>query len=141
MFFDEIEVRRWNNALPYIKNIKHFLHSLETPVCSHELGYRGTLDCLMYGDDNPIVDDFKTSKRPKRKEWIDSYFLQCAAYAVAVNEMEMFSAPVEEIQIHIFSPDRTQLFIEPLADWVPRWLERLEAYKAMEPDLKSAQNF
>jgi hypothetical protein len=52
--------------------------------------------------------------------------------------MAIFPAPVEEIQILIFSPDRTQLFIEPLAIWVPRWLERLNAYKAIKANLKSA---
>ena len=29
--------------------------------------------------------DFKNANKPKRDEWIDDYYLQCAAYAMAHN--------------------------------------------------------
>jgi genome maintenance exonuclease 1 len=31
--------------------------------------------------------DFKTTRKPKKREWIDDYFLQCAAYAEAHNQL------------------------------------------------------
>ena len=31
--------------------------------------------------------DFKTTRKPKKREWIDDYFLQGAAYAEAHNQI------------------------------------------------------
>jgi len=49
--------------------------------------YAGTSDAIgMYEGEEAIID-FKTAKKIKKREWIEDYFLQGCAYALAHNEM------------------------------------------------------
>ena len=49
--------------------------------------YAGATDLVgVYDYENSIVD-FKQSNRPKRKEWIEDYFMQLGAYAMAHNKL------------------------------------------------------
>ena len=49
--------------------------------------YAGTTDCVGVYEGKPAIIDFKTTRKPKKREWIDDYFLQGAAYAEAHNEI------------------------------------------------------
>ena len=49
--------------------------------------YAGTADCIGVWNGKPAMVDFKTTRKPKKREWIDDYFLQGAAYAAAHNEL------------------------------------------------------
>ena len=49
--------------------------------------YAGTSDCVAVYRGEPAILDFKTSKKIKKREWIENYFLQCTAYALAHNQM------------------------------------------------------
>ena len=55
---------------------------METPLFSDTLQLAGRVDCV--GDYKGVrsIIDFKTSTKMKRKEWIDSYWIQCTAYAI-----------------------------------------------------------
>ena len=63
------------------------VHALESSLYSLELGIAGTVDCIAEYEGELAVIDFKTSKKPKPREWIDHYFVQCAAYACMLFEM------------------------------------------------------
>ena len=63
------------------------VHALESSLYSLELGIAGTVDCIAEYEGELAVIDFKTSKKPKPREWIDHYFVQCAAYACRLFEM------------------------------------------------------
>ena len=56
--------------------------ALEQPLCLPGR-YAGTADCIGLWRDRPAILDFKQTDRPKRREWIEDYFLQVAAYAIA----------------------------------------------------------
>jgi genome maintenance exonuclease 1 len=58
----------------------------EVAVYSTDL-YAGTMDLVGLFDSTPSVMDFKNSLKDKKKEWIEDYFIQLAAYALAHNEM------------------------------------------------------
>lgn len=45
--------------------------------------YAGTSDCVGIYKKKPSIMDFKQTNQRKRREWIEDYFLQLAAYAVA----------------------------------------------------------
>jgi hypothetical protein len=45
--------------------------------------YAGTTDLVGVYRDKPAIIDFKQSNKPKRREWIEDYFCQLAAYALA----------------------------------------------------------
>lgn len=49
--------------------------------------YAGTTDCIGLHQGEEAIIDFKTSKKIKKEEWIEDYYLQCCAYALAHNEM------------------------------------------------------
>jgi ATP-dependent exoDNAse (exonuclease V) beta subunit len=80
-------------------------------------GYAGTLDLLVEDDNEQIkLVDFKSSKKPKKREWIRNYEMQAAAYSVACNERFGFFPKRAEIWISCetgemqeFVLDRSQL--------------------------------
>ena len=47
--------------------------------------YAGTTDMVALSDGKPTIVDFKQSNKPKKAEYIDSWFLQTAAYSLAHN--------------------------------------------------------
>jgi genome maintenance exonuclease 1 len=51
------------------------------------LGIAGTVDCIAEFDGDLSIIDFKTSKKPKPREWIEHYFVQCCAYACMLYEL------------------------------------------------------
>ena len=69
-----------------LKNIDN-IHGLETPLYSEFLGIAGTVDCIAEYNNELAIIDFKTSKKPKKREWIEGYFVQCAAYACMLYEL------------------------------------------------------
>ena len=73
-------------AKPTLNNIDN-IHSLEGSLYSKELGVAGTVDCIAEYNGELAVIDFKTSKAPKPREWIDGYFVQAAAYACMYYEL------------------------------------------------------
>jgi|TARA_R100001086_G_scaffold5692_2_gene3586 hypothetical protein len=49
--------------------------------------YAGTTDLVGVYRDKPAIIDFKQSNRPKKRQWINDYFCQLAAYALAHDEL------------------------------------------------------
>jgi hypothetical protein len=71
------------STLDRINNI----HALEGAMYSEVLGIAGTCDCIAEFDNELAIIDFKTSKQPKPRDWIDGYFVQCAAYSAMLYEL------------------------------------------------------
>jgi ATP-dependent exoDNAse (exonuclease V) beta subunit len=71
------------NKIDNIDNI----YALENSLYSKVLGIAGTVDCIAEYNGELAIIDFKTSKKPKPKEWIEHYFVQCAAYACMFYEI------------------------------------------------------
>jgi genome maintenance exonuclease 1 len=63
------------------------IHALEGSLYSKQLGIAGTVDCIAEYNGELAIIDFKTSKKPKPREWIDHYFVQCCAYAAMLYEL------------------------------------------------------
>ena len=68
-----------------LKNCQEFW-GVEVPLYYPEL-YAGTTDCIGVHNNIPSIIDFKQSNKPKKREWIDGYFLQLVFYANAHNEV------------------------------------------------------
>ena len=100
-----------NEELPTVQPLSDFLfkqskpqlnlidniHAIEKPLYSLRLGVAGTVDCIAEYEGELAVIDFKTSKKPKPRKWIDHYFVQCAAYACMLYEMK--EIPVKKFVI------------------------------------------
>ena len=90
-----------NEELPQVQPISDFLfkiskstlkrinniHALEGSLYSKQLGVAGTVDCIAEFDGELSIIDFKTSKKPKPREWIEHYFVQCMAYGCMLYEL------------------------------------------------------
>lgn len=59
--------------------------------------YAGTSDAVGMFNGVPSIIDFKTAKKIKKREWIESYFMQGCAYALAHNEM--FGSDIKQVAI------------------------------------------
>ena len=106
-----VENYLYNRDLPPVQPISDFLfkiaktelnkinniHCLEGSLYSKILGVAGTTDCIGEHDGELAVIDFKTSKKPKPKEWITHYFVQAMFYGMAYYEMT--GTPIEKLVI------------------------------------------
>ena len=93
--------------------------------------YAGSTDLVCLHNDKETVVDFKQANRPKRKEWIEDYFLQISAYIMAHNCM-FERSQVEKGVVMICTPDLYyQEFViegEELQRYYWKFLERLSQY-------------
>jgi genome maintenance exonuclease 1 len=76
----------FSQAKPKLDEIDN-IHAIEKSLYSLQLGIAGTVDCIAEHNGELAIIDFKTSKKPKPREWIDDYFVQCAAYACMLFEL------------------------------------------------------
>ena len=100
-----------NDDLPTVQPISDFLfkiaktelnkinniYALEGPLYSKQLGVAGTVDCIAEYNGELAIIDFKTSKKPKPRDWIEHYFVQCMAYGCMLYEMR--DIPVKKLVI------------------------------------------
>ena len=49
--------------------------------------FAGTTDMVGVYDGRPTIIDFKQTNRPKKREWVQDYLMQLAAYAMAHNKL------------------------------------------------------
>ena len=73
-------------SVPTLKRINN-IHALEGALYSEFLGIAGTVDCIAEFDGELAIIDFKTSAKPKPRDWIEDYFVQCCAYACMLYEL------------------------------------------------------
>jgi len=100
-----------NDDLPEVPPISEFLfkiaktelnkidniRTLEGALYSKQLGIAGTVDCIAEYNGELAIIDFKTSKKPKPREWIEHYFVQAMAYGCMLYEMR--EIPVKKLVI------------------------------------------
>lgn len=114
------------------KNVEPYLDEVwgsEVNLCYPEL-YAGTTDLVGVYKGKPTIMDFKQTNKPKKREWIDDYFMQGAAYGLAHNEM--FGSEIQSIAIFMCSRDcEWQLFEVDVVEfdkWATMWTKRVEEF-------------
>ena len=112
---------------------------VEVPVYYSGL-YAGTTDCLGLWKGQPAIIDFKQTNKPKKREWIDDYFIQLAAYAAAHNNTHgtdiktgvimMAQQPAVLPDGELGKPVYTEYVIEQseFEHWNNEWNKRVELY-------------
>lgn len=97
------------------------IHAVEAPLYSSRLRTAGQTDCIAEFDGVPSIIDFKTSRRIKREEDIESYFLQATCYGEMTEELTGREIPQVVI---ILAPDHElpQVFVKRRADYLDRML-------------------
>jgi len=92
--------------------------------------YSGTTDLVGVYKGNPSIMDFKQTNRPKKREWVDDYYLQLAAYAMAHNAV--YGTTINEGHIFMCSRDEEyqqfDLWPGEFDHWCGEFLNRVEDY-------------
>jgi len=92
--------------------------------------YAGTTDLVGVYKGNPCIMDFKQTNKPKKLEWVEDYFLQLTAYAIAHNEVH--GTDIREG--HIFMCSRAgeyqqfDLWPDEFDEWEQEWWNRCTQY-------------
>ena len=100
--------------------------------------YAGSTDLVCLHNGKESIVDFKQSNRPKREDWIEDYYMQIAAYAMAHDYVH--NSKIEQGVIMICTPDLYyQEFIvsgAELRQWKHKFLKRLDMYYDLKHDEK-----
>ena len=139
-----------NENLPEVRPISDFLfkiakselnkidniYALEGPLYSKELGIAGTVDCIAEYNGELAIIDFKTSKKPKPRNWIAHYFVQCMAYGCMLYEMK--GIPIKKLVIimacengecEVYEEYNKAKYIRLLQQYITKFInDKLELY-------------
>ena len=122
------------NVIENFKDVKGILderigkvYAQGVPLYSSHLGLAGRVDCVAEFDGVLSIVDFKTSRKLKKKEWIEGYFIQESAYAVMWEERT--GMPIVNL-VTIISVDgeEAQVFKEHRDNWTPKLIETIDEY-------------
>lgn len=126
----DIVARRMADTV--IENIQPHLEEIwGTEVGLYYPGlYAGTTDLVGVWKGRPTIMDFKQTNRPKKREWIDDYFMQGSAYGMAHNAL--FDTEIENVAIFMCSRDcEFQLFElsrDEFKEYSEKWAERVALF-------------
>ena len=113
---------------------------VEIPLYFPKL-YAGTTDgCGIHQGEESILD-YKQTNKPKKQEWIEDYYLQLTAYALAHNEvygtnirkgvvLMCVKPPVDDMGNPLARPVYQEFILESkdFDYWSDQWWRRLEQY-------------
>jgi len=139
-----------NESLPEVQPISDFLfkiaksdlnrinniYALEGSLYSKQLGIAGTVDCIAEYDGELAIIDFKTSKKPKPREWIEHYFVQCMAYGCMLYELTGISVKklviimaCENGECVVYEERDKTKYIKLLTEYIRKFVrDKLELY-------------
>lgn len=105
------------------------VYAQEAGLYSERLGVAGRVDCVGEWNGIDSIIDYKTSKKLKKKEWIDSYFMQSTAYAIMWEERT--GIPINQIVVVIaVDNEEPQIFIEKRENWTEKLIQTIAEYKS-----------
>jgi len=112
------------NRLRFLLGNINNIVGVEIPLFSDLLRVAGTTDCIAEYNGRLSVIDFKTSRRPKKEEWIEDYWMQTFFYKLAFEEMT--GIEIQQVVILVACVDSfdVQVFKKPAKD-ADEWLEKL----------------
>ena len=120
---DKKIVDTFNRLRFLLGNINNIV-GLEIPLFSDLLRVAGTCDCIAEYNGKLSVIDFKTSRKPKKEEWIDDYYMQTFAYKLMFEEMTGIEIQQIVILVACVESFDVQVFKKPAKD-ADEWLEKL----------------
>jgi genome maintenance exonuclease 1 len=122
-----------------LKNVSEFW-GIEVPLYFPQV-YAGTTDGAGIHLNEEAILDYKQTNRPKKREWIDDYFVQLCAYAEAHNELHgtkirkgvvlMCVKPQLDEQMNMVKPPEYQEFVLQGAEFEhyrTLWWKKVEQY-------------
>lgn len=118
----------FNQIKPILDNRVDNIWQQEVPLYSDNLKIAGRVDCIAELDGVLTIIDFKTARKPKKKEWIQNYFMQGTFYAAAF--LERTGVAIKQTAIIIaVDGDEPQVFVENVSDYLMPLKEARINYK------------
>jgi genome maintenance exonuclease 1 len=122
-----------------LKNVSEFW-GIEVPLYFPGI-YAGTTDGAGIHLNEESILDYKQTNKPKKREWIDDYFMQLCAYAEAHNELHgtnirkgvvlMCVKPELDEHMNMITPPEYQEFVLEGAEFEhyrDQWWKKVEQY-------------
>jgi len=127
------------NRLRFLLGNINNIVGLEIPLFSDLIRVAGTCDCIAEYNGKLSIIDFKTSRKPKKEEWIDDYYMQTFAYKLMFEEMT--GIEIQQVVILIASVESfdVQVFKKPAKD-ADEWLEKLVGIMKDNPHITSTMH-
>jgi len=112
---------------PHLKNINN-IHYQEAALWSKKLEMAGRVDCIAEYEGELSVIDFKTSRKIKKKEWIEDYFWQTTAYALMYEEL--IGKPINNLVIIMaVSHEKPLIFKEKTSNHIEGLVKAIKFYR------------
>ena len=104
--------------------------------------YAGSTDFVCLHNGLETIVDFKQSNRPKKEEWIEDYYLQISAYAMAHDHV--YGSKIRQGVIMMCTPDlyyqEFKIQDADLRAWKHKFLKRLDMYHELKHSEKEQAN-
>ena len=120
-------IQTFKDIQPILDQNLSKIYSIEAPLYSKHLGVAGRVDCVGVWNGKDSIIDWKTSRKEKKKEWISSYFMQAAAYAIMWEERT--GRPIKQLVVAIAGDMGPQIFIEDRDNWTDKLINTISEYK------------
>ena len=104
------------------------VYAQEVPLYSDKLEVAGRVDLIAEWDKDLAIIDFKTARKPKKEEWIQGYFMQCAFYAAAFYERTGVAIKKSVILITV-DHNEPQVFITKPYDYLGEFIKIRQKYR------------
>jgi genome maintenance exonuclease 1 len=131
-FSDTMPLNRtmYNQIAKHLQQNVDNVRSSEGQLFSHKLKIAGSVDLIASYKGEPAIIDFKTSTKPKRKEWIENYFLQATMYSYMLYEMTGLYHPKLVIAIALEEDSGPQIFEEHASNWIEKATKMCQEFHA-----------
>ena len=127
------------NRLRFLLGNINNIVGVEIPLFSDLLRVAGTTDCIAEYNGELSVIDFKTSRKPKKEEWIDDYYMQTFAYKLMFEEMTGIEIQQIVILVACVEQFEVQVFKKPAKD-SDKYLTKLVNIMKENPHITGAMH-
>ena len=117
--FEQLEILLDNNV--------GVIKAIEAPLYSHSLRVGGRVDLIAEWDGELSIIDFKTSKKPKREDWIKAYYMQSCAYARMFEELTNITVRKVVIAIAVDN-HQSQVFTADSEEYIQEFIDLRKKY-------------
>ncbi len=136
---EEKVIRDTFNRIRFLLGNINNIVGTEIALYSDLLRVAGTADCIAEYNGVPSIIDFKTSRKPKKEEWIDDYYMQTFAYKLMFEEMTGLEIKQIVILVACIDQFEVQVFKKPASD-ADKYLTKLVNIMKENPHITSAMH-
>lgn len=118
----------FNQIKPILDSNMDNVYAQEVPLYSDRLQVAGRVDLIADWVGQLSIVDFKTSRKPKKEEYIQNYFMQASFYAAAFYEMTGIPIKRSVILIAVDGED-PQVFVKKTGDYLQDFIAVRKRYR------------